>query len=40
MRVVDGLFIVEKGSTCAPIINDEWAPEARRNAIIKDNILQ
>ncbi len=39
MRVEDGAFIVEKGSTCAPT-NRQWQPEARRNAIIRDNILQ
>lgn len=39
MRVEDGTFIVEKGSICAPV-KDGWVPEARKNAIIKDNILQ
>lgn len=39
MRVEDGLFIVEKGSTCAPVKTD-WMPEVRKSAIIKDNILQ
>ena len=39
MRVQDGLFIVEKGSTCAPVTAD-WAPELRRNAVIKNNVLQ
>ena len=39
MRVEGGLFIVEKGSICAPVTAD-WAPEARRGAIITDNILQ
>ena len=39
MRVEDGLFIVEKGAVCAPVVAD-WAPEARVNAVIKDNILQ
>ena len=39
MRVEDGLFIVEKGSTCAPV-KGEWAPAPRRAAVIKDNILQ
>ena len=39
MRVEDGLFVVEKGSTCAPVTAD-WAPEVRRNALIKNNILQ
>ena len=38
MRVENGLFIVEKGSTCAPVTSD-WAPEVRRNAVIKDHIL-
>ena len=40
MRVEDGLFIVEKGSVSAPTIKDEWMPEARRTAVIKDNVLQ
>ena len=39
MRVEDGLFIVEKGSICAPVTAN-WAPEARRNALIENNILQ
>ena len=39
MRVEDGLFIVEKGSICAPT-KAVWIPEARKSAIIKDNILQ
>lgn len=39
MRVENGLFIVEKGSTCLPT-NAKWVPEARKNAIIKNNILQ
>ena len=39
MRVEDGLFIVEKGSICAPT-KAKWIPEARKSAIIKDNILQ
>ncbi len=39
MRVEDGLFIVEKGNICAPT-KDEWVPEARKSAIIKNNILQ
>ena len=39
MRVEGGLFIVEKGSTCAPV-KDGWIPEVRKSAIIKDNILQ
>ncbi len=39
MRVEDGLFIVEKGSVCAPV-KDGWMPEVRKNAVIKDNILQ
>lgn len=40
MRVEDGLFIVEKGSICAPVMKGEWSPEARKNAVIKNNILQ
>ena len=39
MRVENGLFIVEKGSTCAPVKGD-WAPASRRAAVIVDNILQ
>ncbi len=39
MRVEGGLFIVEKGSICAPV-KDGWTPEVRKNAIIVDNILQ
>ena len=39
MRVEDGVFIVEKGSTCAPV-KAGWMPEVRKGAIIKDNILQ
>ncbi len=39
MRVEDGRFIVEKGSICAPT-KDGWMPEVRKNAVIKNNILQ
>jgi len=39
MRVEGGLFIVEKGSICAPV-KDGWVPEVRKSAIIKENILQ
>ena len=39
MRVEDGVFIVEKGSTCAPL-SGNWAPECRKSAKIKKNILQ
>lgn len=39
MQVEDGVFIVLKGSICAPT-KDGWVPESRRNAPIKDNILQ
>lgn len=39
MRVEDDSFIVQKGSICAPTGNG-WAPVARREAPIKDNILQ
>ena len=39
MRVEHGLFIVEKGSTCAPV-KDGWMPEVRKSAKIKNNILQ
>ena len=38
MNVIDGKLSVEKGSTCMPT-KGGWAPEARRNAPIKDNIL-
>lgn len=38
MTVFDGKLSVEKGSICAPT-KDGWAPEARRNAKIKDNVL-
>lgn len=39
MRVDEGVFTVEKGSICLPS-NAKWKPEARRNAPIKNNILQ
>ena len=39
MRVEDGMFIVEKGSICAPT-KAKWLPEARKCAVIKGNILQ
>lgn len=39
MRVEGGVFIVEKGSVCAPV-KDGWVPEVRKSAIIIDNILQ
>ncbi len=39
MRVENGKFIVEKGSICAPF-NGTWAPKARKNAVVKDHILQ
>ena len=38
MVVSDGKISVEKGSKCAPA-KDGWIPEARKNAVIKDNIL-
>lgn len=38
MKIEDGVFIVLKGSTCAPT-KEGWLPEKRRNAPIKDNIL-
>lgn len=38
MRVMDGTFIVEKGSICLPT-KPGWIPEARRNAPIKNNVL-
>ena len=40
MRVEHGMFIVEKGSVCAPAKKDKWIPEALKTAIIKNNILQ
>ncbi len=39
MRVEHGVFIVEKGSICAPV-KSSWMPEVRKSAIIKNNILQ
>lgn len=39
MLVENGMFIVQKGSICAPA-KDGWVPESRKNAPIKDNILQ
>ena len=39
MRVHDGVFTILKGSQCLPCDRD-WMPEARRNAIIEDGILQ
>ncbi len=39
MCVEDGLFVVQKGSICAPVTSD-WMPEVRRNALIENNILQ
>ena len=38
MLVSDGNFTVVKGCKCAPVKAD-WAPEARRSAPIKDDIL-
>lgn len=38
MRVDDGTFTVLKGCNCAPI-KEGWAPEARKTAPIKDNVL-
>lgn len=41
MRVEDGAFIVEKGSTCSPIQKDsKHAPGLLKQAVIKNNILQ
>lgn len=41
MRVVDGVFIVEKGSDCAPITDRSgWIPESRLKAPIENNVLQ
>lgn len=39
MRVEDGTFIVLKGCTCCPT-KDGWVPESRKNAPIKNNVLQ
>ena len=39
MSVEDGTFIVRKGCTCLPT-KEGWMPEARKNAPIKNNILQ
>ena len=39
MSVTNGKFIVEKGSMCLPCEKD-WMPEARKNAKIKNGILQ
>lgn len=38
MRVENGQFIVCKNSVCAPS-QEEWNPEARRNAPINNNVL-
>ena len=38
MRVCDGVFTVLKGALCRPV-KDGWVPEARRLAVIKDNVL-
>ena len=39
MCVEDGTFIVKKGSMCLPA-KEGWVPTARKNAPIKDSILQ
>lgn len=39
MRAEGKKFIVEKGSPCLPCEKD-WMPEARRNAVIENGILQ
>lgn len=39
MNVLDGVFIVLKGSTCAPVEGEVWIPESRRIAQIENNIL-
>lgn len=39
MRVEKGQFIIEKGSICAPT-KAKWIPDARKSAIIKNNVLQ
>lgn len=38
MKVESGRFIVLKGSKCAPVTGT-WAPEARRAAIIENDVL-
>lgn len=38
MRVENGVFTVLKGAVCRPT-SGGWAPEARRLAVIKENIL-
>jgi len=39
MKVLDGVFTVLKGSTCAPTEEEVWLPESRRIAQIENNIL-
>lgn len=39
MNVLDGVFTVLKGSTCAPLEGEVWIPESRRIAQIENNIL-
>jgi len=38
MKVEGGMFIVLKGSTCAPT-KAEWMPDARKTALIENGIL-
>lgn len=38
MKVEDGMFIVLKGSICAPT-KSEWMPDARKNALIENDTL-
>ena len=38
MKVEGGMFIVLKGSTCAPT-KAEWMPDARKSALIENDIL-
>lgn len=38
MNVLDGVFTVLKGSTCAPLEGEVWIPESRRIAQIENNI--
>lgn len=40
MSVKDGDFIVLKGSMCAPYTYSCPMPEVRKQAVVKDNILQ
>lgn len=39
LLVKEGSFIVQKGAICRPVSPERWCPRARREAIIKDNVL-